>query len=123
MSKDEEHRDLDSPEIPPPTPLPAGWYADPEGDSKTSLRYWDGDEWTEQSAVTTPAKRKKSKTGSPGSRRSRVVLTTALLASVTVGAAGLGIWNMWTASVYEEQAKQLDDQIGTVKGEIDELNE
>jgi hypothetical protein len=29
------------------TQIPAGWYADPSGDT-TKLRYWDGAKWTEQ---------------------------------------------------------------------------
>jgi hypothetical protein len=34
------------------TQIPAGWYADPSGDT-TKLRYWDGTTWTEQTSDAT----------------------------------------------------------------------
>jgi hypothetical protein len=34
------------------TQIPAGWYADPAGDT-TKLRYWDGVSWTEQTCDAT----------------------------------------------------------------------
>jgi hypothetical protein len=34
------------------TQIPAGWYADPSGDT-TKLRYWNGAEWTEQTSDAT----------------------------------------------------------------------
>jgi hypothetical protein len=34
------------------TQIPAGWYADPSGDT-TKLRYWDGANWTEQTSNAT----------------------------------------------------------------------
>lgn len=38
---------------PPPEPVPAGWYPDPDA-PKAIQRYWDGEGWTEETAPLPP---------------------------------------------------------------------
>jgi hypothetical protein len=56
-------------------------------------------------------------------RRAWVVLATVSLAAVAAGAVGLGLWNLDAARAFDQQTDTIDDQIATVRGEIDELNE
>jgi hypothetical protein len=41
------------------TPIPAGWYTDP--DEPTTRRYWDGDEWTDKTCEQNLGGKKSSK--------------------------------------------------------------
>lgn len=107
--------------LPPPDALPAGWYADPEAPSSTSLRYWDGSEWTDETASTRSRASKKNRQR-VGVRRSRVMLTTALLLVAASAAAGIGVWNLAVVDRFDGLTVGVNDKIATVRGEIDEFN-
>lgn len=72
--------DQSSPEVRDQVPSNAGWYPDPE--QVHTVRYWDGDAWTEQRApATADIKQPKSGGGSlPG--RMMALLTLAIVGAV-----------------------------------------
>lgn len=122
MSSPDEVTEPDDTEgLPPPVALPPGWYADPKAPNSTSLRYWDGSVWTDETAAT-QSKASKKKRARLGVRRSRVILTTVLLLVVAATAAGIGAWNLYVADRHRELTSGVNDQIATVRGETDELN-
>lgn len=67
------------------SPLPAGWYPDPEGNGP--LRYWDGQIWTD--ALPQP---------SPKEQRDAAKATALMV--VALGLAGLfGMWSMFASMI------------------------
>jgi len=79
---------------PPPGGVPAGWYPDPE--LASTLRYWDGGQWTEHRAPSAAAMAEAPTTSRKyrGSRgTSGIFLVLCLLAFVSSGVAYLDYYS------------------------------
>lgn len=132
MSEHNDDQEAESSNAAPPQPLPPGWYADPEVRDGTTLRYWDGTEWTGETANvgqgpavdahTRGRKPKAPKKNYSGFRRSRVIITLAVLAIIATGSVAIGFSNLAAASRVEDQTQELRQQISTLEEEIDEIN-
>jgi hypothetical protein len=93
--------------VAPPTPLAAGWYADPQSLDAAGLRYWDGSD----------APRKPR-----GVRRSLVLWIASIAVVIAVAASGLGVWKVTVAKGLQDKTTVIDKQTATLQEETDELN-
>jgi hypothetical protein len=105
--------------VAPPTPLAAGWYADPQSLDAAGLRYWDGSDWTDKTAATSAqdAPRKPR-----GVRRSLVLWIASIAVVIAVAASGLGVWKVTVAKGLQDKTTVIDKQTATLQEETDELN-
>jgi Protein of unknown function (DUF2510) len=73
---------MDDDEQPPPSKRPAGWLDDPQ--DPTSLRYWDGEDWTDQRVAKPPAEGSLPRSAMQGWETNRI-MAAAGAAAVVVG--------------------------------------
>lgn len=103
----------------PPTPLPPGWYADPQGHDGTSLRYWDGSDWTDKTAATSAQDVPRRRLGV---RRSLLFWIAGIALVLVAAASGWGVWTLAAAQDFEDKTTTIENQTGTLQEETDELN-
>lgn len=103
----------------PPTPLPAGWYVDPQSEDAAALRYWDGSEWTDKTAATSA---RHTPTKPSGVRRSRVMWIAGIAVVIAGAASGLGVWSLSVAQDFQDKTTVVNKHTDTLQAETDELN-